>query len=221
MTTNESPRRGRGNRAGLDRDQIVAAARGIEPAALTMQRVADALGVDRKALNHHVTDRESLLELLALDAFRRRFERAEADLGATWQDACRGYAAALIESIIDTGEWIGYLRFASPGDLAIIAPAETVAERLRGAGFGTIATSRGMHLLTSICQGFARDAIRAGWSSDDPQVARLRLALAQTTAGYPVLRELVEARIDNHGADQLRFDLDAFIAAMEHVLRSE
>ncbi|GEB95603.1 hypothetical protein [Microbacterium lacticum] len=57
-----------------------------------MQEVANALGVDRKALNHHVTDRESLLELLAIDAFRTRFAEADVDLGDTWQDACRTYA---------------------------------------------------------------------------------------------------------------------------------
>lgn len=218
MTTGEERRRGRGNRAGLDREQILTAARGLDPATLTMQQVADAIGVDRKALNHHVTDRDNLLELLAVDAFRRRFDAAHVDLGDTWQDACRGYAAAMVEGIIDTGAWLGHLRFASPRDLAIIAPAETLARRLREAGFDVLTTSRAIHLLASICQGFARDAVIAGHAAEDPQVARLRQALDDTAETYPTLRELVDARVDNHGADQLRFDVDAFVAGMERLL---
>lgn len=215
----ESPRRGRGTRAGLDRDRILAAARGLDPATLTMQQVADALGVDRKALNHHVTDRESLLEMLAIDAFRRRFSAAEAELGTTWQDACRGYAAAMAGSLADIGAWVGYLPFTSPGDLAIIEPAEVVAQRLRDAGFDVETTSRGMHLLMSICQGFAREVVMAGYSPQDPQVARVRQALdASEEPLYPVLSELIAARVDNHGETQFCFDVDTFIAGMERLL---
>jgi TetR/AcrR family tetracycline transcriptional repressor len=214
-----SPRRGRGTRAGLDRDRILAAARGLDPATLTMQQVADVLGVDRKALNHHVTDRESLLEMLAIDAFRRRFSSADADLGTTWQDACRGYAAAMTGSLADIGAWVGHLPFTSPDDLAIVEPAEVVARRLRAAGFDVETTSRGMHLLMSICQGFAREVVMAGYSATDPQVARLRQALdASDEPLYPVLSELIDARIDNHGDAQFRFDIDAFIAGMERLL---
>lgn len=57
----------------------------------------------------------------------------------------------------------------------------------------------------------------AGNATDDPQVARLRHALAESREGYPTLRELVDARVDNHGAEQLRFDVEAFIAALERL----
>lgn len=218
MSTSNGPRRGRGTRAGLTRDRILSAARDLDPLTLTMQQVADALGVDRKALNHHVTDRDSLLEMLAIDAFRRRFDAARADLGESWQDACRGYATALTESVVDIGAWLGHLHFTSPNDLSIIGPAEVVAARLRQAGFDTQTASRGMHLLVSICQGFARDVVMSGRSADDVQVARVRSALERSPGEYPALRELIESRIDNHGADQLRFDVDVFIAGMERLL---
>lgn len=211
-------RRGRGTRAGLDRERILNAARDLDPATLTMQQVADALGVDRKALNHHVTDRESLLEMLAVDAFRRRFSSSELDLGLTWQDACRGYAGALSSSLMDIGAWVDHLPFTTPDDLAIIDPAEELAARLRAAGFDLETTSRGMHLLMSICQGFAREVVTAGYSAQDPQVAHLRDALDASTGGYPVLRELIDAAVDNHGEAQFRFDVDAFIAGMERLL---
>lgn len=68
-----STRRSRGVRAGLDRRQIIDAARTLDPGAVTMQAVADVLGVDRKAVNHHVSDRETLLGLVAVDAFSEHF----------------------------------------------------------------------------------------------------------------------------------------------------
>lgn len=210
-----TPRRGRGSRAGLDIDAILAAARGMDPAGLTMQALADALGVDRKALNHHVTDRESLLEVLAIDAFRRRFAMSDVDLGTSWQDACRAYAGAMQQTLADTVAWLPFFRFTSPRDLAIVGPAETVAERMLDAGFDEVTVSRAMHLLMTICSGFARDAVVGRREGGHPQIEALRTALASEDGGYTALRDLVAARVDNFGDEQFAFDIDAFIAAMQ------
>lgn len=218
MADPRSDRRGRGVRAGIDLDAIVAAARGIPPAEVTMQRVADAMGVDRKALNHHVTDRESLLELLAIDAYRTRLAAEPVDLGTTWQDACRGYGRAIWSATMDTGEWVAHFRFTSPRDLAVADGSEVVAERLLAAGLDEVATSRAMHLLVTTCTGFARDAVVGRREGGHPQIEALRAALAQTDAGYPALRRLVDARVDNYGEDQLTFDLDAYVAGVERLL---
>ena len=45
-------RRGRGTRAGLDRERILNAARDLDPATLTMQQVAEDMGVGD---SYHVT----------------------------------------------------------------------------------------------------------------------------------------------------------------------
>lgn len=211
------PRRTRGARAGLDLDTIIAAARGIAPEDLTMQAVASELGVDRKALNHHVTDRESLLELLAIDAFRSRLDAEELDLGASWQDACRAYARNMAHSLIDTGRWLAYFRFTNPRDLAIAEPAEVIAERMLAAGFDEVTTSRAMHLLVTICRGFAQDVVTVAREGAHPHVEDLRSTLEIEREGYPALRTLVDRRVDNYGDSQLAFDLDAFIVAMERL----
>ncbi|RLK52941.1 hypothetical protein [Microbacterium telephonicum] len=218
MAHQPSERRGRGIRAGIDLDTIVAAARGIPPAEVTMQRVADALGVDRKALNHHVTDRESLLELLAIDAYRSRLAEEPLDLGTTWQDACRAHGRAIWRTTIATGEWVAYFRFTSPRDLAVADGSEIVAERLLAAGLDEVATSRAMHLLVTTCTGFARDAVIGSREGGHPQIEALRSTFAQTEGGYPALRRLVDARVDNFGEDQLAFDLDAYVAGIERLL---
>ncbi|GAA3912468.1 hypothetical protein [Microbacterium invictum] len=216
-TRPEPPRRGRGSRAGLDLDRIIAAAHGMDPETLTMQSLADALGVDRKALNHHVTDRQSLFELLALDAFRRRFGDAEVTLGTTWQDACRAYAHGMVESLLDIGAWSEHFRFTSQRDLTLVGPAEAVAERMLAAGYEPVTVSRSMHLLATICTGFARDALNGRRTGGHPQIEELRRALDDARGEYDALRRLVDARVDNFGHEQLDFDLDAFITAIERL----
>jgi AcrR family transcriptional regulator len=58
--------RGRGTRAGLDRDEVIAAAHDILVlegfAAVTMRRVAEVLGVAPNTLYSHVIDREDLAD---------------------------------------------------------------------------------------------------------------------------------------------------------------
>lgn len=210
-------RRRRGARAGLDLAVILDAARGLDPDDVTMQGVATALGVDRKALNHHVTDRKSLLELLAIDAFRRRFAQSDVDLGETWQSACRAYAENMWHSLVDVGQWLPAFRFTSPRDLAIAGPADVIAARMLTAGFEPVTVSRAMHLLVTICRGFAQDAVIGSRAGGHPQVEDLRAALAAEREGYAALRELLDARVDNYGAEQFAFDLDAFIAAIERL----
>ncbi|APZ33662.1 hypothetical protein BOH66_04810 [Microbacterium aurum] len=211
------PRRGRGARAGLDLDTIIDAARGIAPEDLTMQGVATRLGVDRKALNHYVSDRESLLELLAIDAFRTRVAADRLDLGDTWQDACRAYARSMWRSLVDVGPWLPYFRFTSPRDLAITGPADVIAERMLAAGFAPVTVSRAMHLLVTICRGFAQDAVIGSREGGHPQVEDLRQALMSEREGYAALRTLIDARVDNYGEEQFAFDIDAFLAAMERL----
>src|ERR1700759_3393894 len=85
-------RRTRGERAGLDIKTIIEAARTLEPEAITMQAVADPLGVDRSALNYYVTGRNALLELVAADAFSTHASQIEVPSDDGWQAACRAYA---------------------------------------------------------------------------------------------------------------------------------
>src|SRR5271168_335957 len=69
--------RTRGRPARISRERIIAAARTIAPEALTMQKVADVLGVDPKALNYHVRDRDGLRELVAVDVFESELRRVK------------------------------------------------------------------------------------------------------------------------------------------------
>ena len=73
--------RGRGTRAGLDRDEVIAAAHDLLVlegfASVTMRRVADVLGVAPNTLYSHVIDREDLADAV-LDLELSKVEIPEA-----------------------------------------------------------------------------------------------------------------------------------------------
>ena len=78
--------RARGRPARISRERIIAAARTIAPEALTMQKVADVLGVDPKALNYHVRDRDGLRQLVVLDVFESELRRVKIPGGGDWRN---------------------------------------------------------------------------------------------------------------------------------------
>ena len=120
-------------------------------------------------------------------------------------------------SLVDVGPWLPYFRFTSPRDLAIVGPADVIAERMLAAGFAPVTVSRAMHLLVTICRGFAQDAVIGSREGGHPQVEDLRQALMSEREGYAALRTLIDARVDNYGEEQFAFDIDAFLAAMERL----
>lgn len=207
-------RRGRGTRAGLTREGIVEAARGLDPSTLTMQAVADVLGVDRKALNYHVRDRESLLELLAIDAMLAASSEVEVHPDADWREACRAWAYGMRDSVVATGALVSELRLTTPQELGALGPAEVVLEKLLAAGFEVETAARGMHLLSTISIGFGRDLVLSSGEGGHPQVAEVRRAL-RAAAGYDALRSLVSSGLDTYDDTQFEFDLAAFFGLME------
>lgn len=217
----ESPRRGRGTRAGLSRDAILAVARRMDPRDLTMQAVADELGVDRKALNYHVRDRDSLLELLAIDAMLARFAAIEVDPDGDWREASRAWATGMRDSVLATGALVSYFPFRGPAELSMVGPAEVVLEKLLAAGFDIETAARGMHLLNTISIGFARDLVDSSREGGHPQVAELRRALRESPTGFDALRRVFDVELDTYDERQFDFELSAYFARMETLLPKE
>ncbi len=103
VTTGNAPRRGRGRPPRIDQKQIVAAARAIAPGALTMQAVADALGVDRTTLHYYVGDRDGLLELVVADLFDSELRSLKLPENASWQEVLRAYGSAIRQGVLKLG----------------------------------------------------------------------------------------------------------------------
>jgi len=215
----EPQKRGRGKRAGLDLAQIVEAARALAPAALTMQAVADELGVDRKALNYYVTDRESLLKLVAMDVFSVSFATVNIDAESSWQDACRTYGRGLADSIIETGVITAHFRFGTSLAKNFMPPAEALLGKLIAAGLDDEVATRALALLSNISMGYASDAIAAARTSEYPLALRMQQAFKETQA-QPLqhLERITASAIRTYNREQLELSIDIFIRGTDTLL---
>ena len=71
-----------------------------------------------------------------------------------------------------------------------------IAERMLAAGLDRVTVSRAMHLLVTICRGFAQDAVIGAREGGHPQIEALRATFAAERQGYPALRDLVDHRAE-------------------------
>lgn len=206
-------RRGRGTSAGLELRQIVAAARSLPPERLTMQAVANLLGVDRKAIHNHVPDREALATLVALDAFAANSADVRIPETADWRSASGIYAHGLVDGVIAVGGLAQHLSQGSPLIAKTLENSEAVLARLIGAGFDYAEAQRFMAALTNICLAFARDVLAVSRDGDSTRAHSLQAALAsQDDSKFPHLSHIAQRPENTYDRKQLEFSLDLFLA---------
>lgn len=234
MTTHEEAKpvskgRKRGGPLRITQRMIVKAARGMDAQTLTMQAVADQLGVDRKALNYHVTDRDGLMRLLAEDvfeasfaeAFQPYFDAAGVQDEADWRAAIRTWATTVRDSMVATGVASNFFRL-NGDNLAIFQPAEFVLQKMLHAGFDLETAGRGLAFVTHFAMGVGRDIIMERQLGDHPQAQEVRDMFERGTdsEGYEAFRGLIDLEI-NGPRDinrQFDFELDVFVTGMERRL---
>lgn len=216
-----STRRGRGSRAGIDRDRIVEIARSIEPSQLTMKAVADRLGVDRKALHHHVTDRESLMSLVAATNFE--LSCTVVDLHEqNWRVLSEQYARQVRSGMIATGAFIDYYRFDPAPDHPSFAAVEAILVRLLDVGFSEATAGRTLVTLTNLAMSSARDVLLGGANQVHPQTPEIQRAFQDLPRGaYSTLRRLIENRPVRDSDEQFDFDLRLIFVGLERELQLE
>lgn len=221
MTTRTATRQ-QGRHAGLDRQRIAEAARTLEPQSLSIQAVADLLGVDRKAVNYHVTNLAGLLELVAVDAFTMNFAAVDLSSTSDWKQACREYAFALHDSLTTTGALVSYFRFQDPGDLSMLGPADIVMQRLYEAGFTDEQVGNAIILVVNVAMSAARDDVMVtGTDGTHPQVPIILKALQDAyPRRFPGLQRAMAASPARspYGPAQLAASLDIVTRGLESVL---
>lgn len=218
--TADATTRQRGRPRQLDRERIVSAARDLAPEALTMQAVAEALGVDPKALNYHVGDREGLRALVAIDVFTSELRRVALPVQGDWRVVVRSYAAALRDAFLQLGVLATSFHLPAASGLGALAPVERVLAALVEAGFDADRAGRALTLITETAYTAGRAAVRLAENRAHPNLPEVADALQSAAADdFPVLRRVVAARAGGLGdAGQLEFDLDVVIAGLERVL---
>ncbi|BBY19075.1 TetR/AcrR family transcriptional regulator C-terminal domain-containing protein [Mycolicibacterium litorale] len=209
-------RRARGRPARINREQIVAAARRAAGPQLTMQAVADELGVSRKALHYYVGNRQGLLTLVVLDRFDHELQRVRLPDDGDWRAVLRAYAFAFRDGIVQVGEGVDQMPFSGVGAVAVLALAERVLAAMLSAGFAPDDARRGVTAVANIAQSAAHDTLRS--SVRDFHQAQTRAALERSAdTDYPALRRVLAAA-PSPDDGQFAFELDLAIAGLERLL---
>lgn len=182
-----------------------------------MQAVADELGVDPKALNYHVGDREGLRELVALDVFETELARVTLPVDSDWRDVVRSYTTALRDAVVQVGVLATSVRLPGARGLGTLEPVERVLEALVGAGFDTADARAALTLITETGFSSGLNAVLVAQHHGHPDVPGVIRALqAAGDKELPVLREVVAGRQDDD--DQLEFKMTVILAGLERVL---
>jgi TetR/AcrR family tetracycline transcriptional repressor len=156
---------------------VVEAALAIDPAALTLQAVADRLGVARKAVSHYVSSREELLALTAARALADDVEQLEIPVG-DWRAAVRAYADGMRRALLRQPVLLTQV-VALPGAGAL-EPVDRLVARLLAAGFDAAVAAQVVACVHDVVYAGARDtALRQRLGGDLPSVLQIRRVLAE------------------------------------------
>ncbi len=209
----------RGRPARINRQQIVSAALGVAPEALTMQAVADALGVDRKSVKYHIGDRETLLALMASAVFEAEFERVPPPAGGDWREVLRWYARRARNAIAQLGVHDAFPMEGAIG-LAALGQAEFVLQTLVDAGFDVEQAGRAANIIAELALSAARDSLLRAGRGIHPQHEEAMAAIGiDGGSDYKMLRQVLVAMSAEPDEDaQLEFNLDAVIAGLTTML---
>jgi AcrR family transcriptional regulator len=197
-----APKRQRGERAGLTREQVLDAALGLVDRAglsgLTMRALGAELGVEAMTLYHYVPNKEALLDGMV----ERLFATAvPAGPGDDWREHLRRYAFDLRAALLR-----------HPGILSVVVrPAVTPAtldaaeaglRMLTGAGFPLGEALDALNALTLFVVGHAAAEVAIG--PDGP--------LPVDAARHPLLVEAVESGAGADDAARFSFAVQALLA---------
>jgi TetR/AcrR family transcriptional regulator, tetracycline repressor protein len=219
--------RTRGRPPRINQEQIVDAARSVAAGDLTMQAVADALGVSRKALHYYVGDRAGLLTLMVLDQFERELAPVELPTDH-WQATLRAYAVAYRDGLIRVGVGSGgaehvtdFTQLRGLSTSAALALADRVLDALLAAGLDPDSARHGLTAASNIAQSAAQTVVAQTASGIHRHRADTAEALAREPQDtYPALRRvLASAQPSERDAEtQFEFELDVVVARLDQIL---
>ena len=209
--------RPRGRPRLIDREKIVAVAVSQDPANLTMQSVADELGVARKSLSYHVADRDELMRLVANDVLRTEMRGArDRSASGEWRDEALHYARNLRRAVIGTGWFAQYIRMETQADLELLRPADALVASLLRAGFTERNSLAGLTFLSEIAIDAGRYVVRTGGTQLNPETVEVVRAISEAPEGeFDALRRVSTARNSLSAEDQFEFDLQVAILGLQ------
>lgn len=204
-------RRGRGRPNRVSKEAIISAARSLPPDELTMQSVADRLGVGRKSLYYHVNDRAALLRLVVVDRFQDRLRDVDLASKDDWRGVLHAYAFALRETLAEAGAAAAYFELNGLDAPAALESFECVLQTLVHAGFDLHTAGRAATFACDIAITSARYIAAEESADSQPQSLEvLRVMQSMPTSSLPTLRQIIatrESERTSSGAFEFEFDV--------------
>jgi AcrR family transcriptional regulator len=206
-------------RAPLSRDRVLRAAVVLADtggvAALTMRRLAEALGVEAMSLYHHVRNKEDILDGMVDTVFAEI--QVPADAG--WRTAMRERALSTRE-VLRRHPWATPLLESrrTPGP-ATLRHHDTVIGVLRAGGFPVALTAHAFSALDSYIYGFALQEAALPFDTPEETAALAAEILRGLPADdYPHLAELTREHVLQPGydyGDEFGFGLELILDGLE------
>lgn len=220
MASSDGAKARRGRPRLVDRDRIIQAARRRDPATLTMQALAEDIGVDRKTLHYHVESRASLMRMVAADAFRDAVSSHHFTVENDWRKAIRSFAHITRDAVIAAGAWASYVEFDNDDDLEAVRPAEAATVALVNAGLEEADAGRVITMLAELAFASARARSDMALSGTAPQEELLERALDRAPAGqFALTRRLLGNRSASGGGEEhFAFQLELVTLGVERIL---
>jgi AcrR family transcriptional regulator len=208
-------RRRRGRPAALDRERIVHAARDLGVRSLTMQAVADRLGVSDAALYHHFRNREALVSAV-VDATVRSASFPE-DRGQDWRAWLVEFAEALRSLLLEHPGSAGFAALSgptSPEQVRLVARAIGLLTR---SGFEETEAAMIYSLVTTYVVSSVQSEERRALARQEQRDIATRFSEALREMGEDVfesLRKVSETWARTSSDDRFRYGLNAIISGI-------
>ncbi|MDT0187080.1 hypothetical protein Q9S36_43535 [Microbacterium sp. ARD31] len=157
---------------------------------MTITRVAESLGVDRKTVANHVGDRPTLRRLVASEAVAAELAHRAEPTSLDWREALVRQADAMVQAVIEVG--VADIEFGgSEWELTLLGVAENSLGRLLAAGFDADTAVAAVSVITDVATNAARRILRAR-QRGQPELTTLPRMLADSDpAEFSAVRQVI------------------------------
>jgi AcrR family transcriptional regulator len=223
-------------RAGLTRDRVFRAAVRIADeggiAALSMRKLAQALGVEAMSLYHHVADKDEVLDGM-VDVVVSEINARVAEIGAppggtdsNWKTAVRRRILTAREVFLSHPWAPRVIESRTTMSPTVMRYYDSLMRLLREGGLSVSLVHHAMHALGSRALGFTQELF-APDDDADSGVDVAAIMRGQLAADFPYITEIVVIESTNHDEDstlgwcddqvEFEFGLDVLLDGLERL----
>jgi AcrR family transcriptional regulator len=209
-------------RAPLTRERVLHTAVALADAggiaALSMRKLAEALGVEAMSLYHHVANKEEILDGM-VDVVFEAITFPTKRVG--WRAAMLARARAAREALTRHAWAIGLMESRRNPGPATLRHHEAVLACLRRAGFSIAGAARAFSLLDSYTYGFVMQELALPFRTAEELGAMAEVMLTQLPAAeFPYFTEMIVKHVVQPGyayAKEFELGLELVLDGLERV----